>query len=130
MKLRIWHTINFPNSPFHFDVPNVSTAAKCLKAIADYDLFLGDGEDKPFTTVGARREKREELSKGDRFLSLMFRAYDKYQLEKCPGGVPLVATNAQGLESFEDGEWGEFYNDDGDDIKAIIDEDVSSEDAP
>ncbi len=70
----------------------------------------------------------------------MFSAYNKYQLERCPGGVPIVYTNVQGLEVFEAvveadlapeelenvvtvdgvrGMWVEFYNDEGDDVEAI-----------
>lgn len=119
MQLRIWHIINVPGKPFHFDVPDTATAIKALKALADYDLFLGDGDDKPWTTVGARAKKRAQLAGKDRLLSGMFRAYDAYQLQRCPGGVPLVFTNVQGCEMFEDGEWREFYDEDGNDIRDL-----------
>lgn len=119
MKLRIYHIINIPGEAFRFEVPDTATAIKALKAIAQYDLFLGDGTDKPWTTVGERQKKRAELAGKDRLLSSMFRAYDAYQLQRCPGGVPLVYTNVQGCEMFEDGEWCEFYDENGDDIRAL-----------
>ena len=115
-KFRIWHIINIPGEAFRFEVPNTATAIKALDAIAKYDLFLGDGTDKPMTTVGARRSKRTELAGKDPFLAGMFRAYDAYQLGRCPGGVPLVSSNGQGCEVFEDDEWLDFYDDEGNDI--------------
>lgn len=118
-KLRIWHIINIPGEAFRFDVRNVDAAIKALDVIAKYDLFLGDGEEKPMTTVGERRQKRATLAGKDVELMKILRAYDIYQLARCPGGVPLVYTNVQGLEVFEDGEWCEFYDDEGNDIEDI-----------
>lgn len=122
MKLRIWHTINFPRDAFKFEVPDTATAIKALDALAQYDLFLGDGSDKPFTTVGARQMKRSELAGKDNFLDTMLGAYNTYQLKQCIGGVPFVVDNAQGLEEFDvdgDGEWTEFYDEEGNDIAAL-----------
>lgn len=36
---------------------------------------------------------------------------------------PHVTWNASGLEVFEDGEWSEYYNDEGLDIKEVMEED-------
>lgn len=119
MKLRIWHIINIPREAFRFEVPDTKTAIALLKALADYDLFLGDGEDKPWTSVIARYAKRTELAKGSKVARDMFRAYDRYQLKHCQGGVPLVVSNAQGCEAFEDGEWTEFYDEEGNDVRAL-----------
>lgn len=122
MRLRIYHIINIPNTAFRYDVPDVPTAIKALKAIAQYDLFLGDGQDRPWSTVGGRRLKRAELAKasGDLpFMLKVFQAYDKYQLDRSPGGVPFVASNVQGLEMFEDGEWTEFYDEEGRDLREL-----------
>jgi len=35
---------------------------------------------------------------------------------------PLIETNAGGLEIVEDGEWTEFYNDEGEDINSIMED--------
>ncbi len=118
-KLRVWHIINFPREPFHFDVPNVDAAIRALKALARYDLFLGDGEDKPWTTVGGRAHKQQELAGKDQDLQSMFRLYNLYQIKHSPGGVPFVGSNAQGLEVFEDDEWCEFYDEEGRDIQEL-----------
>lgn len=69
--------------------------------------------------MGARAKKRVQLAGEDQLLSRMFRAYDAYQLQRCPGGVPLVHTNVQGCEMFEDGEWCEFYDENGNDIRDL-----------
>ncbi len=122
MKLRVWHIINFPREAFRFEVPDTKTAISFLDALAKYDLFLGDGTDKPWTTVGDRLKEREKLAKEtgeDRLARRMFRLYEAYQLEHCPGGVPLVVTNVQGCEMFEDDEWCEFYDENGDDIGTL-----------
>lgn len=120
--MRIYHIINVPRKAFTYGVPDAGTAIKVLKALAQYDLFLGDGEDKPWTTVGARRQKRAELARDSGVPQLMtkvFQAYDSYQLDHCPGGVPMVNSNVQGCEMLEDGEWTEFYDDDGCDIREL-----------
>jgi hypothetical protein len=119
MKLRIYHIINIPGEAFHFEVPDTATAIRTLKAIAQYDLFLGDGDDKPWTTVGGRQKKRAELAGRDPMLHSMFAAYNAYQLRRCPGGVPLVFTNVQGCEVLEDGEWCEFEDEDGNNIRDL-----------
>lgn len=108
--LRIWHTPNMPRKPFRADVPNVETAKKLLNAIADYDNFVKD--DKPWTTVGGRRTKLDELSRGlERAEKSSLRRYASYVLEQCGhGGVPLVSANVQGLEVFEGGEWCEWHD--------------------
>ncbi len=121
LKLRIWHTMNVPNSPFYHPAATVDEAIKFLDVLAAYDLFLGDGEDKPWTNVGMRREERQKLAGADHKLKILLREYDSYQMrrENSPGGVPFVVTNAQGLEMFEDGEWLEYEDDEGDDVEAI-----------
>ncbi len=121
-QLRIYHYINIDSSkvPFHFEVPDVATAIRALSALALYDLFLGEGESyEALTTVGARREKRRKLAGRDHLLSKMFREYDAYQLQQCPGGVPIVTSNVQGCETLEDGEWIEFYDEEGCDIREL-----------
>lgn len=112
-KLRIWHIINVPGEAFRFDVPDVAFAIKALRAIWSYDNFLGDGTDKPMTTVGARLEKRRKLAGTDKDMKRLFKLYDEYQLTRCPGGVPLVSSNASGLEMLEDGEWLEWEDEEG-----------------
>lgn len=124
-KLRIWHGINVPRELFTFEVDSIPAAIAVLKAIALYDLFLGDGEDKPWTTVGGRENEMKRLTRASVFphvVRLAFSEYAKYLDEHCPGGVPLVVSNAQGCEVFEDGEWCEYYNDDGYDIRELSDE--------
>lgn len=136
IKLRIWHIANPPRGAFRVDVSSVQEAAKILTALADYDLFLGDGSPNTWTTVGSRRNKRIYLARevdGDTeqpadVMRLLDRAtalrtldkYDAYLLEHCRGGVPYVVMNAQGLESFEGCEWCEFYDDDGNDIDDLM----------
>jgi len=135
LQFRIWHTINIPREPFRYEVPDIRCAVVCLAALAKYDLFLGDGKDKPWTTVKARADKRAKLSRHkDRDvatrLRIMFRLYNLYQLEHCPGGVPIVVTNVQGCEERTaveglmgvlDGteEWVEWESEEGDDIGDI-----------
>lgn len=117
--LRIWHTINVPRAAFRYEVPDVAHARMALKALAEYDLFLGDGEDKPWSTVGGRANMRRILAdKSDesRFVLAMMQAYDRYQLEHSPSGVPFVVSNAQGCEVFEDGEWCEYHDENDNEI--------------
>lgn len=124
-KLRIWHVINVPRELFTFEVGSVPMAIAVLKAIALYDLFLGDGEDKPWTTVGGRENEIKRLTKESVFPHVVRRAFIKYAEyldDHCPGGVPLVVCNAQGCEVFEDGEWCEYYNDDGYDVRELSDQ--------
>jgi len=128
-RLRIWHVINPPRDLFKFEVANIAVAIVALHALAEYDLFVGDGEDKPWTTVGGRAKKRRELAMLDGtpspILKRMLEEYDRYQLEHSPSGVPFVVANAQGLEQLEHDtgleDWCEFYDDEGDDIHALSD---------
>lgn len=118
--LRIWHMVNLFQKPFRMPVASVNEAKTLLRAIASYDLFVGDGTE-PYTTVGARARKLTELGQA---MSPKFRMrlkrYAHWLLAQCPGGVPLVAMNAHGLEVFEDGEWGEWHDHEDQDIAHVL----------
>ena len=117
--LRVWHIVNVPGPPFHAPVADTNDALKVLQALAAFDRYLGDGEDKRWTTVEGRRQEIRRLSKKDELLRKTFERYVEYLLERCPGGVPLVASNAQGLEELSEGEWCEYYDEEGRDIRDI-----------
>lgn len=112
MELRIWHFANMPTFKYQRGVKNVEEAKRVLNAIAEYDLFLGNGEDKPYTTVGARRMARERLTKKYNIGQMVLRSYDTKLTESCGGGVPFVFDNVQGLEQrdFNSDEWEEWHD--------------------
>ena len=119
-SLRIWHIVNPPREAFRIQVADVNEAKSILRGIARYDLFVGDGSEG-YTTVGARAMKLRELGL---MMSPTFRTrlkrYAQWLLAQCPGGVPLVAMNAQGLEVFEDGEWVEWHDDEDRDFSEVL----------
>lgn len=115
-KLQIWHCPNPPREGYRYPVRDIEQAKRCLIALAEYDLFLGDGEDGKFTTVGRRREKRLELQKKHKVTSFFLKNYEDYLK-----GMIHVFANAQGLETFEDEEWVEWYDDEtGSDISELM----------
>ena len=41
--LRVWHIPNVPSEGFHISVANLAEAKIVLTALAEYDLYLGEG---------------------------------------------------------------------------------------
>jgi hypothetical protein len=120
-RLRVWHIANAPRPPFRVDVATIDEAKQVLRALADFDNYVGD--DQPWTTVGGRRDKMRALTKDLRLgLRARLRGYEAWLLERCPGGVPLVAMNVQGLEQWVANEdtWEEYHDDDDRDIAEIM----------
>lgn len=103
VKYLVWHIANVPGPAFRMSVPSPEVAMLVLDALANFDNFVGD--DKPWTTVGGRRAKMAELSKRlPAEARADFGRYADYLLSRSPGGVPIVSSNVQGLETWEDGD--------------------------
>lgn len=112
MKLRIWHIINPPREPFTHEVDSPEQGAVVLAALWDYDLFIGDGEDKPETNPVDRAKERLRLQRNApspwRMKSLLLQ-YNTYLLHQCYAGDVRVFMNVSGLEvQSDDGEWSEW----------------------
>lgn len=121
--LRVWHIANLPREAFRVDVASVDEAKQVLRALAEFDLYLGDGSDA-WTTVGGRRDKMRALTRDLRMevRVRLIRDYERWLLDRAPGGVPFVYMNAQGLEEWheDDGEWCEYHDDEDRDICEIM----------
>lgn len=118
--LRVWHIANPPRAPFHVDVESLAEAKAALRALADFDLYLGDGRGA-WTTVGGRRDKMRALTRDMRMeVRHRLSGYERWLLDRAPGGVPFVYVNAQGLEHMVDGEWEEWEDGDGRDVGDVM----------
>lgn len=110
MKLRVWHIPNPPCEAFRFEVKDLDHAMRVLDAIAEYDLFLGDGE-YGTTSADDRKKKREQLNQKFKLEAVLLNQYQNYL------GYELnIWANVQGLEVFEDGEWVEYIDEEGNSI--------------
>lgn len=118
MKLRVWHIANPPRKPFTIPVNDIDSAKRVLNALAEYDLFVGEGD--VIRNLGKRKAARILLAKKYNINLAWLIKYEKY-LANMNGGVPCVVANAQGLEIFVDGEWNEWEREeDGADISEIL----------
>jgi hypothetical protein len=122
---QIWHIANPPNDPFTWFVPSIIIAKRYLKALADFDLEIGDGQDQPVLNREGVVRARERIvrkygNKPDTVILLT--AYQHY-LIKQNKGVCLVTSNAQGLgvRKTLGADWTEWYDSEtGEDICSLL----------
>jgi hypothetical protein len=120
MTLRIWHIPNPPRAQFQYPVASPALGKAILNAIAAFDLWLDDHG--PWKNVGERRAKVAELREQapEPHRRIVGRALKDYNSYINTHNCYHVHTNAQGLEEFEGGSWGEWYDQDSDeDISAF-----------
>lgn len=120
-QMRIWHVVNFPRKAFKSTANSVEQAKAVLNALAEYDLFIGEDGKK---NLGQRAKARTALNKKykEHVSPELLNDYEEY-LTSMNNGVPVVFSNAQGLEEFDEDEkeWLEWCDEEsGYDISEVL----------
>lgn len=106
--LRIYHIPNPPHKGFFFAVQSIDEAKLALNVCACLDL-------EQFAFKIHDLDPNRHL-----FIDHVASKYRQYRRSRSINGAWLIDCNVQGLQVQENGEWVEWYNEDGEDISDIL----------